>query len=148
MVQYQLDGEDKNVVKLQDGKYIYFDFHKYGSKLNFLVDSLDETIGEKLQPNRKLSEQFNLQGSGNAYYLPGRFFISKKGSPFFDITGDTPHVLCMVAWGGAFKKSRGLSEVPQEALYYQRRRSNGGGYGKDYIVLPKDFQNKLSLDDF
>lgn len=148
MVQYQLEGDNKNTVKLQDGRYVYFDHHKYGSKLNILVDSLDEFVMDNLLPNRELSRQFNLQGSGNAYYLPGRFFVSKKGSPFFDTTGDTPHVLCMIAWGGSFRKSRGLSEVPQAALYYKRRSSNGGGYGKDYIVLPKDFANKLSLDDF
>jgi hypothetical protein len=148
MTQYQLEGENKNTIKLQDGRYIYFDHHKYGSKLNILVDSLDEFVMDNLLPNRELSEQFNLQGSGNAYYMPGRFFVSKKGSPFFDTTGDTPHVLCMIAWGGSFRKSRGLSVVPQEALYYKRRSSNGGGYGKDYIVLPKDFQNVLSLDDF
>lgn len=143
---YKFDGENKNIIKLDNGKYIYFDFGKYSPNLNFLIDDLAK--GVTYEKDQELSQKLNLNFTGDISFIRGRFFISKKGANFFDLTTDKPHVLVKIKWGGSFNYSRGLKDVPEEKIYYRRARSKGGGIGVDYLILPSDYQAKYTLDDF
>lgn len=148
---FYFDGKDKNIVKLDDGRYIYFNFGKYKPNLNFLINEDFLLKGIKYEKDDELKKQFNLKYSGSMFFLKGKFFISKKGSKFFDLTSqEKPHVLVKIAWGGAFNTSRGIEkeDIPKEALHFRKARSNGGGLGNDYLVLPKDFRMTYSIDDF
>lgn len=144
---YKFDGKDKNIVKLDNGKYIYFDFGKYSPNLNFLIDDLAK--GVTYEENHELNRNLNLNYTGDISFIRGRFFVSKKGANFFDLTStDKPHVLVKIKWGGSFNTSRGLKNVPEEKIYYRCARSKGGGIGVDYLILPSDYQAKYTLDDF
>lgn len=145
---YYFDGEKKNIIKLDNGNYIFFHFGKYKSNLNIIISNLDKNFEGMFEKNDKLTKQLNLDFTGSIDYLYGRYFKSKKGSNMFDITGDKHHILIRIDWGGAFNDSDGLNTIPKEVLYYRRARSNGGGAGYDYLILPKDYKARYTIDNF
>lgn len=145
---YVFDG-DKNIVQAEDGRFILFHKNKLQSGLNVLLnqEQLQTWFDDMFKEESK--NDFNLLYTGKLFTIEGNFFKSKKGSPFFDLTTENkPHVLIRISWGGPFNKSRGLLNKVEDALYYHRSKTNGGGAGKDYLVIPKDFKAAFSIDDF
>lgn len=146
---FYLDGKEKNIVKLDNGKYIYFNFGKCDPNLNFLVNYNHLLDGIIYETDSMLNKQLNLDYTGDITFLKGRFFKSKKGSNFFDLTSnDKPHVLIKINWGGAFNNSRGIKTVPNDSIYYRCAKSNNGRMGVDYLILPIDYKTNYTLDDF
>lgn len=144
---FYLSGKNKNVVRIEDGRYIYFAFGKYKPNLNILLNEMNLYEGLPYFKDSNLREQ--LDYTGEIEFLRGKYFLSKKGSRFFDLTSsDKPHILALVNWGGSFNRSRGFRNVPDDKIYYRKASSNGGGTGKDYLILPVDYSATYSIDDF
>lgn len=137
---YYLDGNEKNVNKLEDGRYLVHHFGKYNANLNFIVSSLNKSISDLFEEFNDEEENignFNLAYTGKLGKVKGKYFKSKKGADMFDTTvPNPPHVCIAIYWGGSCDHSRGINEVPQECLYFRHTTSNGGRTGVDYIVLP------------
>lgn len=143
------DGKKKNIVKLDNGKYIYFNFGKYQPNLNFLINYNNLLDGISYEFDSDLNKQLNLNYTGDITFIRGRFFKSKKGSNFFDLTSDDkPHVLIKIDWGGAFNNSRGIKTVPEGKIYHRCAKSNNGRMGVDYLILPIGYKANYTLDDF
>lgn len=147
---FYLDGKKKNVIKLDNDKYIYFNFGKYKPNLNFLLNYSHLLDDINFKRDNDLNKQLNLNFTGDISFLRGRFFKSKKGSDFFDMTDpdNSPHVLIKIDWGGAFNNSRGLKSVPSQKLYHRVASSNGGGMGVDYLILPVDYKATYTVSNF
>lgn len=142
------NNNNNNLIQLENGNYLYFNYGKYKSGLTFIISNPDAPLG--YFTDKELDKQLNLLYTGDASFLRGKFFVSKKGSYMFDLTTDKPHILIRVGWGGAFNRTRGFKSenLPVEKIYFRRASSNGGGAGYDYLILPADYKHKYSLDDF
>lgn len=92
---------------------------------------------------------------GEADYIHGRYFISRKGMSCFEIIPDiskAPDIMVRIKWGGGHGNStRGLSELVggnvKGMLYFHKADSNGGAYGFSYLVVPKNWKRIVSVDD-
>lgn len=92
---------------------------------------------------KELTDGMNIDFDGDAEVLLGKYHLSQKGRPVFEITKpiDAKDVLIKVDWGGSFNYTRGQSrEYAEEtgAKFFTIKRSNGGRLGRDYWVLPVD----------
>jgi hypothetical protein len=91
----------------------------------------------------------NIQYSGNVRYTAyGTYRKNAKGTDIFQLLPESQakHKLICVDWGGSFSRTRGI-ERPNEFIYYRVASSNGGGTGYDYLIIPKDYYQAVSLDD-
>jgi len=93
---------------------------------------------------------FNIPYDGHvSYILEGEYRKNKKGTEIFDVTNKKNHYMIVIDWGGGFNRTRGVEiDKVSNYLYYKHARSNGGGNGYDYLIIPKDFKNQVSEDDF
>lgn len=101
---------------------------------------------------KELTDGMNIDFDGDAHILLGIYRLSKNGRPVFELTDPTKakDTLVRVDWGGAFNRTRGQSsEYAKEigATFYTRKRSNGGGLGVDYWILPVNFVNDMEPRD-
>lgn len=127
-------------IKLEDGKFLRKSWGKYEPNLLIIspIPYMDWDSVEGVTFNLPLKQ---------VEILRGRFFTYKKGIKVFEIlSGDAPHILIKDSWGGAFEKSRG-GVLPTDGLYYRRASSKRGGEGNDYAVVPKEWKNKVSIDE-
>ena len=127
-------------------------FGKYLPNLVFVLSkefSLDKD-GKPISPARyvrdvNITDNMNLVFNGDPKILFGDYWISRKGSRCFRPKNplDAKHLLVKVAWGGADEThgSRGNypEDVPAGVLYFRHARSNAGGMGYDYWVIPVDY---------
>lgn len=133
-----------DVVELNDGSFLIKDYDKYGSGLCILHSR--PAFGYEYVSCSK--DDLNLP-NGSIDVLYGSFFVSKKGTKCFRVDKNGPHKLVRDDWGGAFNDYRGgsLPVEGKDVLYYKRAKSNGGGMGYDYVVVPRDWKNVLSVED-
>lgn len=129
-------------ITLDNGNFLINDCGKYASNLSFL-----NTVSD-IQYDDVDKKDINLP-QGNLSCVYGDFFVSKKGTKCFRILpkNDAHHILIRDDWGGGFSHYRGGTLPQDDALYYRRASSNGGGQGYDYGVYPKDWRYCLSEDD-
>lgn len=127
-------------INLSNGKVLMNKFGKYEPNLCF-ISALPYLMWEHKEP-----KEFNLD-RGSFSVLRGSFFISKKGTKCFRIEEKGQHILIRDGWGGAFEKYRGGTLPEEQALYYRRASSNGGGCGYDYAIYPHDWRYLLSEED-
>lgn len=129
-------------VELNDGRYLMNSYGKYSPDLTFINTTPDARWTDIKALDLNLPE-------GDLSVMHGNYFVSKKGTRCFEITPHGRHILVRDSWGGAFNSYRGhtLPDTDHGALYYRRASSNGGGTGNDFAVLPKDWRNKVSVDD-
>jgi len=123
-------------------------FGKYRPDVTFIIPkefAIDKN-GNPIDPtgfvsDREITDNMNLDMSGDAKILFGDFWRSKKGGACFRPQDPmrAKHLLVCVSWGGAFSKTRGLHGEPKGSLYFRSASSNGGGVGNDYVVLPVGF---------
>ncbi len=127
-------------------------FGKYLPNLVFVLSkefSLDKD-GKPVSPVKfvrdiNVTDNLNLVFNGEPKILFGDYWISRKGSRCFRPKNplDAKHLLVKVAWGGADEThgSRGNypEDVPAGVLYFRHARSNAGGMGYDYWVVPVDY---------
>ena len=127
-------------------------FGKYLPNLVFVLSkefSLDKD-GKPVSPIRyvrdiNITDNMNLVFNGDPKILFGDYWISRKGSRCFRPKSPmtASHLLIKVAWGGADEThgSRGNypEDVPAGVLYFRHARSNAGGMGYDYWVIPVEY---------
>ena len=94
--------------------------------------------------NNKLTDGMNIDFNGDAKFLLGKYRLSQKGRPVFELTKPTEakDALIEVSWGGAFNSSRGQTKEYSNEVkpkHFERRTSGGGGLGSDFWVLPVGF---------
>ena len=135
---YIVEELPKNIIILENGKFLIKCYGKYAAQLCFISPV------PRLNWEKTTRMQFNLP-DGELRQLTGEYFVSKKGTKCFRI-GDGPHIILQDDWGGAFNKYRGHS-LPEDQLYYKRASSNGGGCGYDYAIVPKDWRLQITEDD-
>ncbi|MDD4762087.1 MAG: hypothetical protein PHZ25_03650 [Candidatus Pacebacteria bacterium] len=121
-------------------------FGKYEPNITFILQKNFE--GKLLvyrydEPVKEMIRGMNVDFDGDVSVLFGDFWKSRKsGGACFrpkPIT-EANHVLLKVSWGGAFSRNSGMrNHIPEGALYYRRAKSNGGGAGCDYLVVPVGF---------
>ena len=81
-------------------------------------------------------KDFNLIGTHTIYGTKGYFYISKAGNPCFRIDENGEHILLEEQWGGSFGTYDIAIENLPNKLYEINKRSNGGGLGYYYCVVP------------
>ena len=127
-------------------------FGKYMPNLVFVLSkefSLDKD-GKPVSPVRyvrdvDIADNLNLVFNGDPKIIFGDYWISRKGSRCFRPKSPlaAKHLLIKVAWGGADEThgSRGNypEDIPAGVLYFRHARSNAGGMGYDYWVVPVDY---------
>lgn len=146
-------------IKLDNGNLLVNAYDKYEPKMTFIVPE-SEIDNFKYEINSELVKQINIKLNGDPTFMYGKYFISKKGTKCFQIgnKNSSPHILCKLSWGGAFNKTNGFRqsgigkeaaeiEIGPGALHFISRRSNGGGVGCDYFIIPRDFRKVITIDD-
>jgi len=139
----------KNTFKLDDGKYLVNDGGKYRPNLSLIFTEDRLLKAFDYAADTELQGSLNVSFSGNMGFKFGRFFKSKKGTNCFEEMDrdKAPHMLIKINWGGAFDSSRGFRSWPEGSLYRRVAKSNGGGAGNDYLVLPINFKQTLRFGD-
>lgn len=137
-------------------------FGKYLPNLVFVLSkefSLDKD-GKSVSPVRyvrdvNITDNMNLVFNGDPKIIFGDYWISRKGSRCFRPKNplDAKHLLVKVAWGGADEThgSRGNypEDIPAGVLYFRHARSNAGGMGYDYWIIPVDYHaSYLGTDEY
>lgn len=137
----------ENTFLLDDGRYLYNNKGKYMSGLSFICNK-NQLITDFYHQDQNLKQIINIHFDGSTCFCYGNYFKSKKGTNCFDITAKNPkYILIRVSWGGAFNETRGIKNVPINPIYYKRASSNGGGLGNDYLIIPINYKNEISIDD-
>jgi len=154
-------GNNMENLKLDNGNILNRDFGKYRSRLVIISDKKIDRLSdldfykntiEDWTKENKSREEFvkntNIPFNGKIMsVIKGQFRINAKGTKIFDTTkkGD---VLISIDWGGSFNKSRGIEiDKVKDYKYFHHAKSNGGGTGLDWIVVPENYKNELSIDD-
>lgn len=137
-------------------------FGKYLPNLVFVLSkefSLDKD-GKPVSPVRyvrdnDVTDSLNLVFNGEPKILFGDYWISRKESRCFRPKSPlaASHLLIKVAWGGADEThgSRGNypEDIPAGVLYFRHARSNAGGMGYDYWIVPVDYHaSYLGTDEY
>lgn len=137
-------------------------FGKYLPNLVFVLSkefSLDKD-GKPVSPVKyvrdvDITDNLNLVFNGDPKIIFGDYWISRKGSRCFRPKSPlaAKHLLIKVAWGGADEThgSRGNypEDIPAGVLYFRHARSNAGGMGYDYWVIPVDYHaSYLGTDEY
>lgn len=137
-------------------------FGKYMPNLVFVLSkefSLDKD-GKPISPikyvrDTDITDDLNLVFNGDPKILFGDYWISRKGSRCFRPKNplEAKHLLVKVSWGGADEThgSRGNypEDIPAGVLYFRHARSNAGGMGYDYWVIPVDYHaSYLGTDEY
>lgn len=127
-------------------------FGKYQPNMTFIIPKTFNLgkDGKPISPlnaveDREVTDNMNLSFDGSAKFTFGDFWRSKKGGACFRPKNpmQAKHLLIEVEWGGCFNKHRGT--LPEDAakidgvLYFRRAKSNQGGLGSDYWVVPVGF---------
>lgn len=137
-------------------------FGKYMPNLVFVLSkefSLDKD-GKPVSPikyvrDTDITDDLNLVFNGDPKILFGDYWISRKGSRCFRPKSplEAKHLLVKVSWGGAdeIHGSRGNypEDIPAGVLYFRHARSNAGGMGYDYWIIPVDYHaSYLGTDEY
>lgn len=138
--QFHEHNQEEKAVMLNGGKFLINKFGKYEPDLCFITQ-------KPWVPWKKIDrKELNLP-DGDIEVLYGRFFVSKKGTKVFDTTAPATHLLVADGWGGAFNGYRGRTLPEEQAQFYKRAHSNGGGCGCDYAVFKAAWRYEISIDD-
>ncbi len=94
----------------------------------------------------ELTDGMNLDFNAECFVRFGRYRKSTSGKPVFELTDpkDAKHVMITADWGGPFIHTRGnhYDDIKETGvLEFTRARSNGGGTGYDYYIVPIDYIN-------
>ena len=137
-------------------------FGKYMPNLVFVLSkefSLDKD-GKPVSPVKyvrdvDITDNLNLVFNGDPKILFGDYWISRKGSRCFRPKSplEAKHLLVKVSWGGADEThgSRGNypEDIPAGVLYFRHARSNAGGMGYDYWIIPVNYHaSYLGTDEY
>lgn len=147
--------KNDKIYEAGEGQFLVNMFGKYLPNITFVISStfevdenervispLDYTSDEEVTAN------MNINFDGDVVFIFGDFWRSKKGGACFRPKDPmrAKHMLVCSSWGGAFSRTRGNyhGENTPGVLYFRRARSNGGGAGNDFYVVPVGY--KLTRD--
>ena len=135
-------------------------FGKYCPNITFVVGKEVEldANGKPINPlhysnDREVTDSMNMDFDGEATFMFGDFWRSKKGGACFRPKNPkvAKDLLVRVSWGGCFNSHRGTYSDEAKAIegvkYFRRASSNGGGAGYDFWVVPVGFSRILHIDE-
>ena len=135
-------------------------FGKYCPNITFIVDKEAEldANGKPINPlhyssDREVTDSMNMDFDGDAEFMFGDFWCSKKGGVCFRPKNPkfAKDLLVRVSWGGCFNSHRGTYSDEANAIegikYFRRASSNGGGAGNDFWIVPVGFFRVLHIDE-
>ena len=135
-------------------------FGKYCPNITFVVDKEVEldANGKPINPlhyssDREVTDSMNMDFDGDAEFMFGDFWCSKKGGVCFRPKNPkfAKDLLVRVSWGGCFNSHRGTYSDEANAIegikYFRRASSNGGGAGNDFWIVPVGFFRVLHIDE-
>lgn len=135
-------------------------FGKYCPNITFVVGKEIEldANGKSVDPlhyynDREVTDSMNMEFDGDAEFMFGDFWRSKKGGACFRPKDPkvAKDLLVRVSWGGCFNGHRGTYSDEANAIegvkYFRRASSNGGRAGYDYWVMPVGFSRILHIDE-
>lgn len=135
-------------------------FGKYKPNITFVIDKEVEldAKGNPINPlhyssDREITDGMNMNFDGDADFMFGDFWRSKKGGACFRPKNPkfAKDLLVRVSWGGCFNSHRGTYSDEAKAIdgvkYFRRASSNGGGAGNDYWVVPVGFSRVLHIEE-
>lgn len=144
------EKEDSDNILLDNGTVLLKRYGKYEPNLCFIAD-FDNPM-KYLQGTESFVSQFGFKTDSNPEMLVGDHYISKRGTRCFRIKHNGKHIMYRIDWGRNFGNiSRSLQSFDvnlDEAAYYRHARSNGGGTGYDYIVVPREYKKTVSANDY
>lgn len=137
----------ENAILLDNNKYLVNDYGKYCSGITFII-APSEILNYEYSTDWRLEEKLNTFWDGSPSFMYGNYWKSKKGSNCFAPCDkkDAKHILIALKWGGCGSSTSGSSKM-QNALYYRKASSNGGGSGYTYYVIQKGSRNSYSEED-
>lgn len=142
---YLISGHEKDAeehVNLTNGNVLMNRYGKYQPNLTFVASE------PYIMWDRRDASEFNCNPDAGWFdVIFGTYFVSKKGTNCFRIEANGKHILIKDSWGGCFNKYRGHSLPENEAIYYHRAGSNGGGCGYDYAIYKRDWMFTLNEED-
>lgn len=135
-------------------------FGKYCPNITFVVDKEVEldANGKPINPlhyssDREVTDSMNMDFDGDAEFMFGDFWCSKKGGACFRPKNPkfAKDLLVRVSWGGCFNSHRGTYSDEANTIegikYFRRASSNGGGAGNDFWIVPVGFFRVLHIDE-
>ena len=135
-------------------------FGKYCPNITFVVGKEIEldANGKSVDPlhyynDREVTDSMNMEFDGDAEFMFGDFWRSKKGGACFRPKDPkvAKDLLVRVSWGGCFNGHRGTysdeANTIEGVKYFRRASSNGGRAGYDYWVMPVGFSRILHIDE-
>ena len=137
----------EKVVELSNGETMIRRFGKYMPNLIFLLSEENVSVSWHRHDIEPL--KLNIEFDGDIEWMPGDFWVSKKGSNCFRPSDHGKHLLIKVDWGGPFISTRGdeYDDIKNKTLYARRASSNGGGTGYNFYVFPKDYVEIVNIDE-
>jgi hypothetical protein len=140
--------EKGDLIRLDNGKWLSNQYGKYQPKLSFIIEELSDYTWADKDLKKEIKKAINVLWDGTPEFMFGDFKISKKGTNcFYPKNKDVAtHILIKLSWGGAFSKTCGDVEL-QHAVYTAHRRSNGGGLGCNYYIIPVGRYNVYREED-
>lgn len=135
-----------NAVLLDEDYYLVNRYGKYEPQMTFLVnwDTIQNFFWA--EPDYFMNVVFD----GDPYFMYGNYWVSRKGKHCFrPLPKDrAEHMLVKVEWEREKSAGGRNIELEEVALYYHRARSNGGGIGNTYYVLPKGYVHEEKIEDY
>ena len=125
-----IEKKMSNTITLPDGKFLIRDYGKYGSGVIFISPD------EELKWEQHDPREFNIFGSHQIYTIRGDYYISKAGNSCFKVNNNGKHLFILEDWGGPFGDKNIYINVLPNKLFEKNKRSNGGGAGCYYCVVP------------
>lgn len=140
--------KNEHVYEGRAGEYLVNFFGKYLPNMTFIISSVfemdeNERVKDPLTyvSDAEMAAEMNMRFDGNTVgFVFGDFWRSRKGGACFRPKDpmESRHILVEVNWGGCFSRTGGNyagDDIPG-VIYFRRARSNGGGLGNDYYVVP------------
>lgn len=146
----------KNIVyPLEDGKFLHSHMGKYGSGLLIIADREDLPLvpyswsyfNDHRDEYETTCSMMKIVDRWMGCYV-GDFFFTKKGKPAFRLNPDGNHVLVVDDFDGERGYTSRLDILPEkDRMYFKRSLSNGGGAGKIWCVLPREYKAVFNMDE-
>lgn len=133
-------------MQLENGKLLNNQYGKYQPQLTFIVENFND-----LEPvsDPELADLINADWDGSPEFIFGEYKISKKGTKCFYTSPKerAKHILVCLHWQHSHFGHTNGNTVLQQSIYDVRRRSNGGGEGYHYYVIPVGGYNVYREED-
>ena len=131
-----------------NGEYLIRKYGKYNPGLCVIVPQ-DNTVLPVMHTG---SVFMNIKFDCNMLMtIEGEFWISKKGTPCFRPKVLGPDILIETSWGGCFETSRGTEFEETSKMfgckYSKYSPSNGGGFGNNYYIFPRNYYRNINIDE-